>query len=70
MRARIRRGDERRGGILGYPLSELYKEVAFLAYHFHWSPDAVLNLEHADRRRWVEEISVINARINAGNEDR
>jgi len=35
-----------------------------LAYHFHWAPEAVLNLEHNERRRWVEEISAINQRIN------
>ena len=38
------------GGILGYPLKALYEEVAFVAYHFHWPPEAVLKLEHADRR--------------------
>jgi hypothetical protein len=49
---------------VGYPLKALYEEVAFIAYHFHWSPDAVLNLEHPDRRRWVQEISGINQRMN------
>ena len=55
---------ERRGGVAGYPLPRLYEEVAFIAYHFHWSPESILNLEHADRRRWVREISGINERIN------
>ena len=55
---------ERPGGILGYPLPALYREVAFIAYHFHWAPEAVLALEHKDRRRWVEEISAINERMN------
>jgi hypothetical protein len=44
----------------------LYEEVAFVAYHFHWPPDAILDLEHAERRRWVEEISTINRRVNEG----
>lgn len=35
-----------------------------MAYHFHWTPDSVLNLEHGDRRRWVAEISAINQRIS------
>ena len=35
-----------------------------MAYHFHWSLDEILDLEHADRRRWVNEISAINQRIN------
>jgi hypothetical protein len=35
-----------------------------VAYHFHWPLDQVMALEHADRRRWVEEISAINRRLN------
>ena len=64
VRARIRSGDERIGGIVGYPLPALYREVAFVAYHFHWAPESVLTLEHAERRRWVDEISAINERAN------
>jgi len=43
----------------------LYKEVAFISYHFHWPHDAVMTLEHTERRRWVEEISAINEQMNA-----
>ncbi|MCV7158125.1 DUF6760 family protein [Mycolicibacterium brisbanense] len=32
----------------------LYQEAAFLAYHLHWPLDDVLDLEHADRRRFVQ----------------
>ncbi|HLZ26184.1 MAG TPA: DUF6760 family protein [Chloroflexota bacterium] len=49
--------------MLGYPLAELYEEVAYLAYHFHWPMDEVLALEHAERRRWVEEVAKINRRL-------
>lgn len=52
------------GGVVGYPLAPLYEEVAFIAYHFHWPHDQVMNLEHAERRRWVAEISSINGRLN------
>ena len=52
------------GGVVGYPLDQLHEEVAYLAYHFHWPLDHILSLEHADRRRWVEEISKINRRLN------
>lgn len=48
-------------------MPRLYEEVAFIAYHFHWPPDAIVNLEHAERRTWVEQISSINGRRN--NED-
>ena len=35
-----------------------------MSYHFHWPLADVLALEHADRRRWVEEISSINRRMS------
>jgi len=35
-----------------------------VAFHFHWPLAEVLELEHAERRRWVEEISAINDRLN------
>jgi hypothetical protein len=42
----------------------LYEEVAFVAYHFHWPAETILNLDHNDRVRWVKEISAINERRN------
>ena len=54
------------GGVLGYPLDQLNEEVAFIAYHFHWSPGEIMNLEHRDRRAWVEQISALNQRANEG----
>jgi hypothetical protein len=51
------------GGVVGYPLEQLHEEVAFIAYHFHWPLGDILDLEHADRQRWVEEISGINRRL-------
>jgi hypothetical protein len=50
---------------VSYPLDRLVEEVAFVAYHFHWPHEEVMALEHADRRRWVAEISSINERMNA-----
>jgi hypothetical protein len=47
-----------------YPLDQLYEEVAFVAYHFNWSHEAVLHMPHWERRRWCEEISRINERMN------
>jgi hypothetical protein len=64
VRARVRGGATCPGGVLGYPLAQLHEEVAFVAYHFHWPHDEVMALEHADRRRWVAEISNINQRMN------
>ncbi len=45
---------------MSYPLPDLRREVAFLAYHFHWDRDRVLDLSHAERRLWVSEISTIH----------
>ncbi len=52
--------------MIGYPLDRLHEEVAYIAYHFHWPLDEILGLEHADRRRWVEEIGKINKQISSG----
>lgn len=47
-----------------YPLERLYQELAYLAYHLHWPYDQLLQMEHAERLRWVEEVSSINKRLN------
>jgi hypothetical protein len=39
------------------------EEVSYVAYHFHWSLDDLLDLEHVDRRLFVAEIDRINTRI-------
>ncbi len=33
----------------------LLAETAALAHHFHWPLDTILDLEHRDRRRFLEE---------------
>jgi len=38
------------------PPDELRREVAYIALHFHWPYDAILNMEHGERREWVDEI--------------
>ena len=48
----------------GYPLDRLFEEVAYIAYHFNWSPDDILNMEHQDRQRWLQEVANINLRLN------
>ncbi len=40
----------------------LFEEIAYIAYHFHWPLDQILDLEHPLRRRFVEEIARINRR--------
>jgi hypothetical protein len=55
----VRRGARIPGGIIGYPLDQLHEEVAFIAYHFHWPYKQLMELEHDERRRWIEEITRI-----------
>ncbi|TAM54879.1 MAG: hypothetical protein EPN57_04505 [Paraburkholderia sp.] len=46
----------------------LYEEIAFIAYHLHWSRADILSMAHSERRRWCEEISKINDKINAAED--
>ncbi|MEV6415995.1 DUF6760 family protein [Kribbella sp. NPDC051718] len=50
-----------------YATDRLQEEIAYLAYHFHWPLNDILDLEHPARRRFVEEISKINRRITEGD---
>lgn len=45
-----------------YATETLHEEVAYLALHFHWSLDDLLDLEHADRQRFVAQV----ARLTSG----
>ncbi|MFF1418031.1 DUF6760 family protein [Streptomyces sp. NPDC058220] len=40
-----------------YAADLLYEEVAYLAYHFHWPLDQLLDLEHAERLTYVAQIA-------------
>jgi hypothetical protein len=51
-----------------YPHERLYQEMAYIAFHLHWSYDEILQLEHHERRRWVDEIGAINTQLNAVTE--
>jgi hypothetical protein len=39
----------------------LLAETARLAYHVHWPLDTILDLEHADRRRFLAETDALSA---------
>ncbi|HWE57032.1 MAG TPA: DUF6760 family protein [Acidimicrobiales bacterium] len=47
-----------------YATDRLYEEVAYVAYHFHWSLDEILDMEHPLRQRFVAEIAKINQRLS------
>jgi hypothetical protein len=42
----------------------LFEEVAYIAYHFNWPYEQIMNLEHPERQQWVEQIAGINKRLN------
>ena len=48
----------------GYPADQIYSEVAFLAYYLHWGLDEILSLDHAERKKWCQEVSRVNEKIN------
>ena len=50
--------------MVGYPLAQLNEEVAYIAYHFHWPMESILDLEHRDRVHWVTQIAALNQRAN------
>ncbi|MEU4347944.1 DUF6760 family protein [Streptomyces sp. NPDC023838] len=45
-----------------YATDRLHEEVAYVAYHFHWSLEAILDLEHHDRRRYTDQIASLVTR--------
>ncbi len=45
-----------------YAPERLLEEVAYVAYHLHWPLEELLDLEHPDRRRFIEEIDRLNRR--------
>jgi len=49
-----------------YAADRLYEEVAYIAYHFHWSLEEILDMEHPLRQQFVEEIGRINKRRSEG----
>ena len=54
------------GGIVTYAADRLYEEVAYVAYYLHWSRDDILDLEHADRQRFVPADRCLEPRIQQG----
>jgi hypothetical protein len=46
-----------------YAPDRIYQEVAYVAYHFHWDRDRILDLEHRERLRYINEIADINTRL-------
>ncbi|MBU6335539.1 MAG: hypothetical protein KGS47_14215 [Chloroflexi bacterium] len=54
--------------MIGYPVERLLEEVAYIAYHFHWSREAIMTMDHLERQDWVREVARINRRLNESAE--
>lgn len=52
------------GGTIGRLSEEIYREVAYIAYHFSWSRNEIMSMCHNERRKWVSLIADMNRRIN------
>jgi hypothetical protein len=50
--------------VANYPREQLYQEISYIAYHFHWPIDDILDMEHEERHVWLREIARINHEIN------
>ena len=53
-----------------YATDRLFEEIAYVAYHLHWSFEEILDLEHPVRHQVVEEIASINRRLTEEQEER
>lgn len=52
------------GGISLRPQKELYRQLSFIAYYFHWDLERTLALPHLEREKFCREISQINKEAN------
>jgi hypothetical protein len=46
-----------------WSLAPVRREVALIAYHFHWSRAECMGLSRRERAAWIEEIKRINKEI-------
>ena len=47
------------------PPRELYRQLSFISYYFHWGLTDVLALPHLERETFCREISRINREANS-----
>jgi transcriptional antiterminator len=48
-----------------YATDRIHEEIAYIAYHFHWNLEDILDLEHRDRRQYAEQIGSLVTRAMA-----
>jgi hypothetical protein len=47
-------------------VGEIWSEMAYLAYHFHWELETLLDLQHSDRAQLIDEVASLNERALEG----
>jgi hypothetical protein len=47
-------------------LRDVFAETAELAFETHWGLDTILDLEHGDRRRFLEELAELRSSRHEG----
>ncbi|WP_020614497.1 DUF6760 family protein [Sediminispirochaeta bajacaliforniensis] len=58
------------GGSVSRLSAQIYREAAYIAYHFGWGRKEVLEMSHRERQRWLREIGRINEEVNAASRRR
>lgn len=51
------------GGVVLYPEGEIFREISFISYYYHWDLDRIMTLDHKTRRRFCAEISAIHKEV-------
>ena len=54
------------GGIVGYPTDRVYREIALLGRYVPWTLTELLELDHAERVRWLREVTSVVEAHDAG----
>lgn len=67
---KIYQGDLSPGGSVSRLSTDIYREAAYIAYHFGWSRKEILEMSHRERKKWLAEISQINQQINLASRKR
>jgi hypothetical protein len=49
-----------------YATARLHEEIAYLAHYLHWSLADLLDLEHHDRRRFLDATGALVTRTERG----
>ena len=64
LRREIHPGDISPGGSVSRLSTDIFREAAYIAYHFGWGRNEILEMSHKERKKWLAEISNINNQIN------